>query len=91
MVDEERRTNGLAQWDDIDVFEETPEALWRYAYLQGYAFVAYVTDVYGQDARNAWIRAVAADGIEAGTQTVFEITFDDLDNAFLPWLEEQIA
>jgi hypothetical protein len=91
MVDEERRTNGLAQWDDIDVFEETPEALWRYAYLQGYAFVAYVTDVYGQDARNAWIRAVAADGIEAGTQAVFEITFDDLDNAFLPWLEEQIA
>lgn len=88
-VQERRRTDGLVAWDDLAVFEETPESLWRYAYLQGYAFVRFVNDEYGDDARNAWIRGMVDGTLEEATAAVFEMEFRDLNAAFLTWLDAQ--
>lgn len=88
-VQDRRRTDGLVAWDDLAVFEETPESLWRYAYLQGYAFVRFISDEYGDDARNAWIRGMADGTLEEATAAVFEMEFRDLNAAFLTWLDAQ--
>ncbi|GAB4573115.1 MAG: hypothetical protein Kow0077_14510 [Anaerolineae bacterium] len=88
-VQERRRADGLVAWDDLAVFEETPESLWRYAYLQGYAFMRFITDAYGDEARNAWIHAMARQPLEEATQAVFESDFRALNAAFLDWLNAQ--
>ena len=76
-------------WDDLAVFEDTPESLWRYAYLQGYAFVRFVDETYGAEARNAWIRGMAAGTLEEASQAALELSFDELNAAFLTWLDAQ--
>ena len=77
----------LAPWATISVFEETPQALWRYVYPQGFAFVAFVTEVYGAPARNAWVRAMAVEmDIEAATPAVLGKSFEALDAEFRAWL-----
>lgn len=87
-VQERRRSAGLVAWDDLSVFEETPESLWPYAYQQGYAFVRFVEETYGAAARNAWVRAMAAgDTLEAATQAAFAVSFQEANAAFLGWLD----
>lgn len=80
--------NRLVAWEAISDFETTPTHLWRYVYPQGYAFVAYVTDVYGDDARNEWLTLMAVDNdLADATEIAFGISFDDLDEVFAAWLE----
>ncbi len=86
---EERRTNGLIDWNDLAEFESTPESLWRYAYTQGYAFMAYLTDTYGEAARNAWMRGMVDGTLEAATEATFEMPFNELNAGFLAWLDAQ--
>ncbi len=83
-------TGQLAPWDRITDFESTPVELWRFVYPQGYVFVRYVTEVYGEDARNEWLWEMAGDNmIEAATESVFGITFEELEQGFLGWLADQ--
>jgi hypothetical protein len=79
----------LAPWDTISDFENTPLELWDYVYAQGYVFVRYVTEVYGADQRNQWLRVMADLPLDESTQEVFEISFDELNQDFLDWLAEQ--
>lgn len=78
----------LAPWDQISDFEATPVDLWRYVYPQGYAFVRYVSEVYGEDARSAWLAALAGENavLEVATETAFDTTFDALSADFMRWL-----
>ncbi len=78
----------LADWEAMSDYETTPLELWRYVYPQGYAFARYVTETYGENARNAWLRDMAGTRlIEEATQATFGITFAELDDGFRAWLE----
>lgn len=78
----------LVSWERISDFDATPVALWRYVYPQGYAFVRFVTEVYGDDARNTWIKAMCKNAsLEDATQMEFSQTFDQLDADFKDWLK----
>lgn len=81
--------DSLVPWEDISDFETTPVSLWRYVYPQGYAFVAFVTETYGEDSRNEWLHLMATEmEIEEATQAAFGLTFDELSDAFVVWLTE---
>jgi hypothetical protein len=78
----------LVSWERISDFAATPVSLWRYVYPQGYAFVRFVTEVYGDDARNTWIKAMCKEAsLEEATHTAFSLSFDQLDARFREWLK----
>jgi hypothetical protein len=80
----------LADWDSMRVFEETPLELWQHVYPQGYAFARFVTETYGQEPRNEWLRAMSTEmEIEDATKSVFGVSFAELDADFRAWLGEQ--
>jgi hypothetical protein len=88
FVRESALDNNLLDWDSISVFETTPVELWRPLYAQGYAFVRYVTETYGVDQRNEWLRAMAIEmDIEQSTQAVLKTSFDQLDTQFRVWVK----
>ncbi len=77
----------LADWAEITDFNTTPLDLWRYVYPQGYAFVRFVTEQYGEDERNEWIDDMAAnEGINEASEDAFNHTFAELDQEFEGWL-----
>lgn len=79
----------LADWSAMEVFEETPQDLWTYVYPQGYAMTRYVTETYGEDARNEWLAAMSTEmDIEAATDSVLGLEFDELAADFEDWLLE---
>ncbi len=77
-------TGEFVEWSRISNYEETPVSLWGYVYPQGFAFVSVIGSIYGADARNDWLHAMAADGLTmaAATQQVFGLSFDELDMTF---------
>jgi hypothetical protein len=79
----------LAGWDAMAVFEETPRELWPNAYAQGYVFMAFITETYGETERNRWLAAMAIEfEIEEATQVVLETSFAELDALFVEWLNK---
>jgi hypothetical protein len=82
------QANGeLVSWDQISDFAVTPLELWRYVYPQGYALVRYVTEKYGEQMRNAWLRRMAVEAtLSEATQQVFGVSFVQLDRDFRAWL-----
>jgi len=80
----------LAPWDQISDFNNTPEHMWQYVYPQGYVFVRYVTESYGEERRNEWLSLIATEmPLPEATLEVFQITFEELDASFQAWLAEQ--
>jgi hypothetical protein len=80
----------LAPWDAMADFETTPYELWQYVYPQGYVFVIYVTETFGEEARNDWLWAMAGEmTLPEATEAVLGFTFDELDQGFDAWLDEQ--
>lgn len=74
-------------WDRISDFETTPGELWAYVYPQGYAFVRYITETFGEDLRNDWIKAMSVEmNIDEASVSVLGQSFDDLDADFRDWL-----
>lgn len=85
-----QRADELAPWSDMAVFERTPRELWQFAYPQGYAMVRYVTETYGDQARNAWLAAMATDmTIDVATPAALGMSFEELDTGFRRWLAGQ--
>jgi hypothetical protein len=83
-------TGQLAPWDKISDFEATPVELWRFVYPQGYVFVRYVSEVYGEAARNDWLWAMAGESdIEAASEAALGVTFETLETGFLGWIADQ--
>ena len=81
--------DALVPWDDIADWETTSVNLWPYVYPQGEAFVDYVTDAFGVDARNAWIMDMAQGMLlDDATEAVFGVPFDQLDGSFCVWVTE---
>lgn len=85
---QEFMVNGeMAAWAEMADFPSTPVELWQYVYPQGYTFVRYVTETYGEAMRNEWLhaQAVQMDVYEA-TEAVLGLSFEELDQNFLAWL-----
>lgn len=80
----------LADWDTISDFKTTPQPLWRYVYPQGFAFIVYVTETFGESARNDWLRDMAGEmDVYAASEAVFDQSFETLVNGFEAWLITQ--
>ncbi len=82
-------TTGLAAWDEISDAAAVPDSLAGYVPVQGYAIMRYITETYGQEARNTWLRALIDTPLEAATTAVFAIPFAELSEGFLAWLAAQ--
>lgn len=79
----------FVDWDRMNVYETTPQELWRNVYPQGYVMVRYVTSTYGHDKRNAWLAKMATEmDIEAATPAVLGLSFGDLDKGLREWLTQ---
>ncbi len=80
----------LVAWDKVSDFNATPVELWQYVYPQGYAFVRYVTETYGEAKRNTWIKAMSKrSSLEDATRSAFGSTFEQIDAQFLGWLKKR--
>lgn len=79
--------DALAEWSEMSDFWNTDVQYWRYAYPQGYAFVRFVTEEYGEELRNAWLADMALEmDIEEATEVHFEKSFAELDTEFRTWI-----
>ncbi|HML24011.1 MAG TPA: hypothetical protein PKD09_20305 [Aggregatilinea sp.] len=79
----------LVPWDEIANWETTPVILWAFVYPQGEAFVDYVTETFGADARNEWVMSMAqGTSLDDATETVLGMPFDQLDGSFTVWVTE---
>lgn len=86
-VKEWTETDTLADWSQMSDFWNTDVAYWQYAYPQGYAFVRFVTEIYGPEIRNAWLASMAVDmDIEEATQFHFDMSFAELEARFRGWI-----
>lgn len=80
------RTRQFMAWEDLADYESVPVEQWGFAYIQGYTFVYYVTETYGERLRNDWLHAMAEEDIDTATEAVFEMPFEELDQLFKVWL-----
>ncbi len=84
-------SGALVSWDRISDFNVTPVELWQYVYPQGYAFVRYITERFGVETRNIWLRKMAGDmTIEQATASVFHSSFESLSARFVDWLTNRL-
>ena len=80
-------TGALVEWEEMAVFETTPEEIWPNAYAQGYAMVRFISETLGTERRNAWLAAMATEmDIEEATSAHLGTTFEELDAEFRAWL-----
>ncbi|MCA9299604.1 MAG: hypothetical protein KDA28_11090 [Phycisphaerales bacterium] len=83
MVRAWRDAGQIAAWSDLEEFGVVPDALMWHVYTQGLHMIGYITDTYGPEARNAWLRAMAGGmSIEQATPDVLFCTFETLDAAW---------
>jgi hypothetical protein len=81
--------DALAEWRAMERFWETPVKYWRYAYPQGYSFVSFVTETYGEDLRNEWLASMATEmTIDEASQEFFDLAFEELEADFREWILE---
>lgn len=71
--------------------EDSPLLMSPGSPLTLHVLMLYLDDVYGEDARNDWIKKVLVDGItiEEALETTLDASFEEINEAFLLWLGEQ--
>jgi hypothetical protein len=79
----------LAPWDRLADFHNTTEGDMVFVYNQGHHMLAYITQRFGRDARNTWIRAMAqGSSLEDATAKALGETFAQLDQEWRQSLAE---
>lgn len=82
----------LAPWDQITDFRTVPGRYSGHVYRQGQHMVAYVSQRYGRDGRNRWLREMAGGAsLDEATRSALGIPFEDLDSAWRTDLEHAAA
>jgi hypothetical protein len=82
----------LAPWEEISDFRTVPGRYARHVYRQGHHMVAYVSDRFGRDGRNQWLREMATGKtLDEATQAALGMSFEDLDRAWRAELEREAA
>ncbi len=73
-------TRRLADWNDIADYRTTAAPLKWQAYVQGRSMVGYISERFGRQGRNAWLRRMGhGESVEEATLGALHITFEQLD------------
>jgi hypothetical protein len=81
----------LFDWADLETRPVVIAEREELAKQQAYALVYYVTETYGSDARNTWIKAIATDQtVEEATEAHLGLPLEELDAAWRAWLPSQL-
>jgi hypothetical protein len=81
----------LLDWEMLKTRPDLLDDDMQWAINQSYTLVQYITDTYGAETRNAWIRAVATDQtVEEATLAQLGVSLDDLDTAWRAWLQTKL-
>jgi hypothetical protein len=74
------RAGQLAAWADLSDYRTTAAGLKWQAYVQGHHMVAYLSERWGRQKRNQWLRAMAnGSSLDGATRQVFGLSFAELD------------
>lgn len=81
----------LIAWDDIATRPDWPPDEMQMVADQAFSFVQFVTETAGEDARNAWIGALAAnEPFDEACGAHLGVSFAELDGQWRAWLAEQL-
>ncbi len=88
--------DALAKWDDLADFhtvqESSPPDLQAKVYKQGHHMLMYISDRWGKDGRNAWLRAMSGGNtIDEATRAATGMGWDELDAAWRGRVKEIAA
>jgi hypothetical protein len=74
------RGGGLASWDEIADYKTALPERKMLAYWQGHHMVGYISDRWGREKRNAWLRRMGSgDSLAEATRGEFGVSLEDLD------------
>jgi hypothetical protein len=84
--------NMLEPWENISDLNTTPTRLWDFVYVQGFAFVHYLSTIYGQGARNRWLSEISSGkSLTQAAQIAFGASFEQVNQDFKTWLKQRIV
>jgi hypothetical protein len=84
--------NTLEPWEKLSDLDTTPTNLWDYVYAQGFAFVHFIRQIYGQHGLNLWLTEISSSktkSLSDAAQVTFGKSFVTLDQDFRAWLKKQ--
>jgi len=74
------RDGSLADWDAISDFHTVDPSLTPMVYVQGHHMLGYISERFGRDGRNRWLRAMARGlSLDEATREALGMPFADLD------------
>lgn len=80
MVARWARGDLLAPWDEIDDFRTTDQVWMMHAYRQGHHMLGYISEHWGREERNTWLREMAQGAtLDEATRRALGISFEALD------------
>jgi hypothetical protein len=74
------KNDTLAPWQDLADFHNVPPNLTHHVYKQGHHMMMFISDTFGQDARNTWMGEMAGGKtLDEATIAVMHMPFSELD------------
>lgn len=84
------RTGKLAPWDELADFETCKPQYQGHVYQQGHAMLSYISNRFGQTARNHWMRSMSAGKtLDQATQEVLGLPWSRFDEEWRATLPKQ--
>jgi hypothetical protein len=85
-------SNTLEPWEKLSDLNSTPTPLWNFVYVQGFAFVHYLSTIYKQGARNRWLNEIAGGkDLSQAAEIAFGATFERVNQDFRTWLKQRVT
>jgi hypothetical protein len=84
--------NMLEPWENISDLNATPTQLWDFVYVQGFAFVHYLSTIYGEGTRNRWLSEISSGkSLTQAAQIAFGKSFEQVNQDFRTWLKQRVV
>jgi hypothetical protein len=84
--------NMLEPWENISDLNATPTELWDFVYVQGFAFVHYLSTTYGRTTLNRWLSEIAGGkDLSQAAEIAFWASFEQVNQEFRTWLKQRVA
>jgi hypothetical protein len=84
--------NILEPWENISDLNTTPTPLWDFVYVQGFTFVQYLSQIYGQGTRNRWLTEISSGkDLTQSAEIAFGASFEQVNQDFRTWLKRRIT
>lgn len=83
---------GLQKWEDLADYQKADPEIKQLAYYQGHHFIGWLSEGWGREGRNAWLRAIAAGkSIDEASRDVTKLSFETLDARWRASLQSEVA